>query len=266
MLYLDERQERMKRKSEDISLFLINTISQWSGVDCICVDRRSRHDELDPHYALVFDAYYRRGIPSPEKRQELFNNPGAFESAVGGTKDRFFLDEIPIRIEYKHIPSVEDIAVRPQRHIRLLKNSGTYPLYRLLNFTLVFSRSDWIERMREQLAHFPPEAWQNLFDSFSAKMEHYLSDFGAASVSENQFFRLMSRAGFLRYAGASIFMFNRKFEPSHAEFESQLKELPKLPANFANLWDSIAGERSEPSEFKKFELARLLAREIFELL
>jgi len=255
----------MKRKSEEISYFLIDTISRWSGVDCISMDKRSQQDELDPHYALVLDVYYRRAIPAMEKRQMLFDNPGAFESARGGTKDRFFLDEIPIRVEYKHIPSVQDLIEHPLHHIKLLKNTGTYPLYRLLHFSLVFSRSDWIERMRSNLTNFPEEAWNTLFDSFAAKMEHYLSDFGAASVSGNQFFRLMSHSGFLRYAGASVFMFNHVFEPSHAEFESQLKAQPRLPANFVNLWDSIAGEKNDISEFKKFELARLLAREIFEL-
>jgi len=255
----------MKRKSEEISAFLIDTISQWDGIDCICIDRRSQHDELDPHYALVLDIYYRNSIPLVEKRQSFFNNPGAFESAPGGMKDRFFLDEIPVRIEYKHIPDMQDQVEYPLRHIKLLKNTGTYPLYRLLHFPLVFSKSDWIERMRVSLNSFPLDAWQALFDSFSAKMEHYLSDFGAAAVSENQFFRLMSRAGFLKFAGASIFMVNHAFEPSHAEYEIQLKNQPILPANFGNLWDSISCERNDLSEFKKFEHARLLAREIFEL-
>lgn len=255
----------MKRKSEEVSAFLIDTMSQWDGIDCICIGQRSQHDELDPHYALVFDIYYCNSIPPVEKRQSLFNNPGAFESAPGGMKDRFFLDEIPVRIEYKHIPDMQDQVEYPLRHIKLLKNTGTYPLYRLLHFPLVFSKSDWIERMRVSLNSFPLDAWQGLFDSFSAKMEHYLSDFGAAAVSENQFFRLMSRAGFLKFAGASIFMANHAFEPSHADYEIQLKNQPILPANFANLWDSISGERNDLSEFKKFEHARLLAREIFEL-
>ena len=255
----------MKHKSEEIASFLIDTISKWTGVDCICVDRRSQQDELDPHYALVLDVYYRRRVPAVVRRQGLFNNPGAFESGSGGMKDRFFLDEIPVRVEYKHIPGIENLVEHPLHHIRLLKNTGTYPLYRLLNFPLVFSRSDWIEHMRVGLNSFPDDAWRGLFESFSAKMEHYLSDFGAAAVSENQFFKLMSHAGFLRYAGASIFMFNHVFEPSHSEYESQLKSQPVLPANFANLWDSIAGEHNELTDFKKFELARLLAREIFEL-
>jgi len=60
-------------------------------------------------------------------------------------------------------------------------------------------------------------------------------------------------------------MVNHAFEPSHAEYEIQLKNQPILPANFGNLWDSISCERNDLSEFKKFEHARLLAREIFEL-
>jgi len=240
-------------------------MSEWQGVDCICVSQRSDADEFDPRFALVLDVYFRRGIPSAEKREKLFNNPGAFESTPGTMKDRFFLEEIPIRVEYKHIPGVQDLVERPLRHLKLIKNAGTYPLYRLLHFKLAYSRSDWIERMRNMLKHFPDEAWDAFFDSFSAKMEHYLADLGAASVSDNPFFLLVSKAGFLRFAGASLFMHNHVFEPSHSEYENNLMQLPCLPANFSALWAGILSNNIEVSEFRRFELARVLAREILEI-
>ena len=37
----------MKRKSEEISYFLIDTISRWSGVDCISMDKRSVLNEFN---------------------------------------------------------------------------------------------------------------------------------------------------------------------------------------------------------------------------
>ncbi len=255
----------MKRKSDEIEKFLIGVMSDWQGVDCICVSQRSDTDEFDPRFALVLDVYFRRGIPAADRREKLFDNPGAFESSQGTMKDRFFLDEIPIRVEYKHIPGVQDLVERPLRHIKLIKNAGTYPLYRLLHFKLAYSRSDWIERMRESLSNFPKEAWDAFFYSFSAKMEHYLADLGAASVSDNPFFLLVSKAGFLRFAGASIYMHNHAFEPSHSEYENNLRKLPRLPANFKALWEGISSDSIEMAEFRRFELARVLAREILEL-
>lgn len=253
----------MTRKTDELTTRLTDIISGWKGVDCICIDRRSCDDEYDPHFALVLDVYYRRGIPPAEQREKMFGFPGAFEAAAGGrTKDRFFLEEIPIRVEYKHIPSIQQIVTKPLHSIKLLKNSGTYPLYRLLNSSIAYQASDWINQMRSFLEAYPEEAWTMLFESFSLKMEHYLSDLGAASVMDNRFFHIMSLAGFLRYAGASLFMVNHAFEPSHAEFAGRLLSLPKLPANFASVWTTITDENSEPNEFRRFELARLLAREI----
>jgi len=122
MIYSAERNgESMKRKTEEITAFLVETISRWTGVECICLDQRAELDELDPHYALVLDVYFRRKIPAAERRQSLFNNPGAFESAAGTMKDRFFLDEIPIRVEYKAIPNLQDLVERPMKHFDCLK-------------------------------------------------------------------------------------------------------------------------------------------------
>ena len=52
--------------------------------------------------------YYDGEIPSSEERQAMYDNPGAFESSAVVEKDRFFLDGLPIRIEFKKAKILED--------------------------------------------------------------------------------------------------------------------------------------------------------------
>jgi hypothetical protein len=112
---------------------------------------------------------------------------------------------------------------------------------------------------------FPLDAWEALRDSFSAKMEHYLADMGAASFSGDKFFLLLSDAGFLRYAAASIFMVNRQFEPSHRDIEEKLRALPCIPEGFWPAWDAMLHTEKEISSQKRFEIARVLASAVFSV-
>jgi hypothetical protein len=199
----------MEHKVEALTNFLKETISGWSNVECITTDPRSEIFAYDPYFALVIDVYCSGKVPSSASRRDAFGDPGDFETAAGRTKDRFFLQEMPIRIEYKDIASMNKLVASPTRHLKLLKNSGTYPFYRIQHNKVIFDASGWLERIRLSLGEFPDTAWEALLDSFSAKMEHYLSDMGAASFSGDKFFLLLSEAGFLRYTAASIFMVNR---------------------------------------------------------
>ena len=186
-------------------------------------------------------------VPSSAFRRDAFGDPGAFETAAGRTKDRFFLQEMPIRIEYKDVGSMNNLVAKPMEHLKLLKNSGTYSFFRLKNNKVIYKASEWIEETRLNLENFPDTAWEALLDSFSAKMEHYLSDMGAASFSGDKFFLLLSEAGFLRYAAASLFMVNKQFEPSHRDIEEHLHGLSSVPEGFlADMGLSVAERKGNP--------------------
>jgi hypothetical protein len=255
----------MKHRVEKLNLFLKETISAWSAVECITTDPRSEIFTYDPYFALVIDVYYRGEIPSSQSRRNSFGDPGAFETAAGRSKDRFFLEELPIRIEYKEIEAMERLLDKPIQHLKILKNSGTYTFYRLQNNKIIYNASGWIEQARSKLMEFPLDAWEALRDSFSAKMEHYLADMGAASFSGDKFFLLLSDAGFLRYAAASIFMVNRQFEPSHRDIEEKLRALPCIPEGFWPAWDAMLHTEKEISSQKRFEIARVLASAVFSV-
>lgn len=255
----------MDPKVEALINFLTKTISGWDDVECITSDPRSEIYAYDPYFALVIDVYCGGKIPSSEKRRDAFGDPGAFETAAGRTKDRFFLQEMPIRIEYKDISLMEKMVANPLQHLKLLKNSGTYPFYRLERNKVIFDASGWIKKIRGDLEGFPDAAWEALRDGFCAKMEHYLSDVGAASFLEDKFFLLLSEAGFMRYTAASLFMVNRHFEPSHREIEDQLRNLPKLPEGFCAGWEALLQKDCEIPAPKRFEIARSLAGSVLAL-
>lgn len=255
----------MKSKVDALVEFLQATISNWSNVECITVDPRSEIFAYDPYFALVIDVYHHGKIPAPGARKNAFGDPGDFETAASQSKDRFFLEEIPIRVEYKDVKAVQALVENPLRHLVFLKNTGTYPFYRLSRNRVGFDRTGWIGRTRKELDEFPLQAWHALYDNFSSKMEHYLSDLGAACSSEDRYFLLISQTGFMRYAAASIFMANRRFEPSHREIEAQLQDLPGMPEGFLSLWRLLLQKEHELSGTKRFELSRAMAKSVLTL-
>ena len=96
-------------------------------------------------------------------------------------------------------------------------------------------------------------------------MEHYLEDLGTALVAGDEYFRLQSEAGFMRYAAASIFMRNRAFEPSHREMDAALRALPRLPEDFLGPWETFLREDEDSTPSRRHELAGLMARTILSM-
>ncbi|MCE5255912.1 MAG: DUF4037 domain-containing protein [Spirochaetaceae bacterium] len=255
----------MKSKVDALIELLQATISDWSNVECITVDPRSEIFAYDPYFALVIDVYYRGKIPSARTRKNAFGDPGDFETAASQGKDRFFLEEVPIRVEYKGIKGVDALVTNPLRHLVVLKNTGTYLFYRLSRNRIVFDKTGWIGKTRKKLDEFPKQAWDALYDSFTSKMEHYLSDLGGACFSEDQYFLFVSQTGFMSYAAASLFMANRRFEPSHREIEAQLKDLPSMPEGFIALWKLLLQNERELTGTKRFELSRAMAKSVLSI-
>lgn len=252
----------MKYRIESATGFLTNVFSGWDSVECVTVDQRADARVDDPYFALVLDVYHRGPVPAPEARAIAFGSPSSFESAMGKSKDRFFLEDIPVRIEYKSVYRIDDLLDRPMDHLRVLKNSGTYPLFRLRHSRIMYTSSGWILQAREKLQSFPDDVWEALRESFSSKMEHYLEDLGTALVSGEAYFRLQSEAGFMRYAAAALFMANRKFEPSHRDMDSSLRSLSRLPADFIGPWTAFLADETACSSSRRHEIASLLAKSV----
>lgn len=255
----------MRRKVERLADTLVSAIKGWDGVEAVVLGEASEQEILDPYFALVVDVYYKGDIPASQERCAAFGDPGAFETADSQKKDRFFLEELPVRVEYKSLDFLEDILRRKYDLLWVFKGSGTYMFYRLERGKVLYDKSGWIEDVRRRIREFPDTFWQGLRATFQSKMEHYLSDLGAAALREDGFFYTISLGGFMKYAAAALFMINHRFEPSHRSIAEQLRDLPLLPEDFWGRWESLLRVDGEMSPSRKFQIAQLLTLSIFSL-
>jgi hypothetical protein len=260
----------MNRKVERMAQSITDAISSWESVECVTLGEHSESDVLDPYFALVVDAYLRATPPTAEKRQAAFakavGQPGAFESSASRSKDRFFIDGLPVRVEYKSVAMIDDVIGRckgpDSQIVWIFKNSGTYMFYRLINSRILYQKSDWINGLRRDLSLLPASFWEDLRDACLSKMEHYLVDLGAASFSDDGYFYHVSMAGFIRYAAAAIFTSSKRFEPSHRYVTAQLRELKHLPDDFLGRWETLLRSDLDISGNQKYEVAELIARSV----
>lgn len=252
----------MKRKVKQLLDNLVEEISRWETVDTITVAETAEEDILSPYFFLSIDIFYRRSIPSPEERRRSFNDPSLFESSYFGSKDRFLLHDIPVRLEYKSIERIEDLLHRKEGVHFGSRESGTYLFYRLLNNRVLFHRSPWLNKVLTQVKALPDEFWIPLKEAYWSNLEHQLGDLGAAVVAEDEFFFVRSLSGYLNTLCSLLFVLNKAFEPSGRRMQEQLQKLSWLPENFRGRFASLITEDSEFTPERKLEVAQLLARSL----
>ncbi len=263
----------MHRKVERLASAITEAVSSWDGVECVSSGEYSEMDILDPYFALVIDVYTRGDVPAPEQRRAAFasaaGDPGAYESSSFQFKDRFFLEGLPVRVEYKDLMFVNELIAGAKsldpKIMWSLKHSGTYVFHRLKNGRVLRKNSDWIDAARREIRDLPSQFWSAMRDAYQLKMEHMLSDLGTAAQCDDDYFFDISSAGFIRYAAAALFMINKKFEPSHRSVSSLLKTLKKTPEDFTGRWDSLVRYDPGISKAQRFEVAQLVARSILVL-
>jgi hypothetical protein len=259
----------MKYKTKQLVDRFASIVSQWPGVECVSLNEAALPDALDPYFALILDVYYRDPIPGPEERQGIFGDDlVAFETSGKGNKDRFLIGDVPVRLEYKSIRRMEEltsIACSRLESLWLIKDKGTYGFYRLSRGEIVFSRNDWIYNVREKLKGLSNEFWQSMKSAYESKMEHFLSDLGAALMQGDDFFYLISAAGFIKSVCLTLFCINRCFEPSHRAYYGQVLNLKELPDSFSASIENFLRSDSEMTLERKFSLAQFIARGIVSL-
>jgi len=257
----------MKYKTEKLVERFVSLLSQWPEVECIVLNEAAEPDTLDPYFAVILDVYYNGTIPGPSKRKEMYGpDISAFESSGGGNKDRFLAGTLPVRLEFKDTKKIEELtAIIESRRgdLWLLKDSGTYGYYRLAQGELLFSRTGWIKDIRNKLHNLNDEFWQLMRDAVQSKMEHSLSDLGAALINDDELHYVISSAYFIKYACLTLFCINRHFEPSHRAYYKQVLSLSVLPESFAAELETFL--REGESRERKYNLAQLIGRKIIAL-
>jgi hypothetical protein len=259
----------MKYKTKILADRLVSVFSQWSGVECVSLNEAALPDTLDPYFALILDVFHAGPIPGPGERNGQYGEgAAAFETSNGGTKDRFLVGDIPVRIEFKPTGQIEELvsfADTNRESLWLIKDSGTYGFYRLANGEILFSRGGWITGIRKRLENPGAEFWSRTRDVNQSKMEHFLGDLGAALFQGDDFYYLISSSGFIKHACLTLFCINRCFEPSHRAYYKQAIELPVLPESFPAQLETFLRGGGEITMERRFSLAQVIARGIVAL-
>jgi hypothetical protein len=258
----------MKYKTKVLVDRFAGILSAWPGVECITLNEAALTDILDPYYALILDVFCSSHVPDVDERCQVYGDDvAAFESSVQGDKDRFLIGDIPVRLEYKFLNKIDELVSIADTNVDslwLIKDSGTYSFYRLANGEIIFSRSNWINDIRKRLQNTGDAFWTKMREAAQSKMEHFLSDLGAASFQGDKFHYLISSGGFIKNACLVLFCINRRFEPSHRAYFKQVLELPVLPRSFSTHLNNFLDIEPVSME-RRFKLAMLLAREIITL-
>jgi len=255
----------MKYKTKMLVERFTGILSSWKGVECITLNEAAMPDTLDPYFALILDVFCNGSIPKAEDRcRQYGDDVAAFESAGINEKDRFLIGDIPVRLEFKKIKKIDElikIACADYESLWLIKDSGTYSFYRLANCEIVFSRSNWIHDVRKKLENIGEPFWVEMRNTVQLKMEHFLSDLGAACFQNDKFHYLIASAGFIKNACLTLFCINKRFEPSHRAYYKQVSELPVLPESFSAEFQTFLNEGAADLD-SRFYLAKLIAQKI----
>ncbi len=254
----------MKRKIEQSIETIVGVLSKWEDVDTIAVIE-SGEDFYDPYFFISVDCYCTGTIPPSHTRRDLFPGAVAFESLHASRKDRFLMQDIPFRIEYKDQSYFDSLLHTGEAPEGAFRDTGTYMLYRLRHGRVVFKRSDWIDEARKDLDALNHDFWNMLRTAFQARMEHFLGDLYAAIAREDELFYLVSSSGFIRTACSVLFVINHRFEPSGRLLSSETRKLPTLPDSFLGRFDSFLRTDPALTPNQKAEVADLLARSIVAL-
>lgn len=259
----------MRLKTKLLAERFVEIISKWDTVECIELNEAALSDTLDPYFAVILDVYYCGEIMEPMDRRAAYGEGiAAFESSSLGNKDRFLVGSLPVRLEFKSIDKVEeivDIADKRTDQLWLIKDSGTYGFYRLARGEVLYKKNAWIDEIRSRLSQLGDEFWHQMRAAHQSKMEHFLSDLGAALMQGDDFHYLISSAGFIKNACVALFCINKRFEPSHRGYYEQVKELSILPDEFVGRFESFLRNEAEMTVERKYSLAQLIARSVLAL-
>ena len=255
----------MKPRVESAVNQVVSVLENWEAVDTITWVDTGYEDIYDPYFFISLDVYCSGEIPAPDVRETELPDVFAFETLKLTRKDRFLLDDIPFRLEYKDIDRFNRIIQGTRGPEGAFRDSGTYMFYRLKHGQALYQKSEWLNEVRKDLESFSDEFWNMLREAFQARMEHYLGDLNAAVVREDDLFYLVSSAGFVRSVCSVLFAINHRFEPSGRLLYNETRSLPILPESFNGRFESLLRSSSALSSSRRAEVAELLAKSIVAL-
>lgn len=254
----------MTKRVAEIAESIKDVLALWRGVDSVtCIE--SGADDYDPYFFASLDVYVSGRVPSPESRRKALRTVVAFESSTVTRKDRFLVDGVPFRIEYKDRKRFDELVEAASGGKPLFRDSGTYAFYRLAQARLIYSRTEWIPTIRERLTSLPDGFWDGLREAQRSRAEHTYADLAAAVARNDQLYFLVSSSRFVGCLTAWAFARNHEFQPSDRLILDELARLPVLPSSFLTRLSNFVRQDGSLSLEQRRELAGLLVHSVVVL-
>lgn len=255
----------MKTRVRNVVDTIVGVLKEWDGVQAVVLQHFAEKDIYDPNFSVTLDVFRNGEIPDRDERQAAFGDSMYFDSSRVKLKDRFMLEDLPVRISYKDCSRVDAVLAETTGDRWLSMERGTYLFHRIATGSDVFSRGDWLKEINRKLDALSDSFWTTWVESCQRRIDHFLSDMGAASMKEDPLYFRLSLSSFLKVVAELLFAVNHVFEPGPRDYTGSLVLLETLPAGFEANWGSLLREDSELPADRKREVAELLARSVFSL-
>jgi len=235
-------------------------LAQESEVEC--VQRIPYHGggmPSSPLFCLKLDIFYRHSVPAYPQRLAGFPTLQFVETSLSRDKDRFFLEKVPIHLDYKVVGKIdEEIGALGQTDAPL-RHETTYGLFRLYHGIPVHTKTPWVREVKARLENLPEGFWTFQRRNLAGRLEHLLSDMAASIFNRDGLFFQIAMARYLETLAELLFVLNRQFLCPPEELKFQIDGLELLPAGFTGFFDSLLRDDAGFDRERRLALARHLA-------
>ena len=250
--------ERVKRIIQSV----VDTVTTWEGVEAITSMEFLAEETFDSYFFISIDIYYSKELPDFEHRRQFFPEAIAFESSRAHFKDRFLLNDIPVRLEYKKMATYRDMMENYTEYERQYRSSGTYGLYRINHANIHFDPDGKFKSLQKLIRSPKNEYWRFLYNIFRGTSVHFLGDLSSAALQDDHYFFLFSSSGFLHNFIRLLFTINKRYECSGRQVYRDVFTLNILPENFVGRFETFLRSDGGISLEKKAEVAELLTTSV----
>ena len=252
----------MRNKVLNIAKNLSERIKRWEGVECVTLGEAAEIEIYDPYFIIDLDVLYRGSILPTNDRRKNFGEISGFESSPVYQVDNFLIEDLPVRVNYQETTRIELILERIENGKWSYREGSTNIFYRIQHGEVIYSRGDWLERIKKRVEAIPEDFWRVIMESARCQLSRILSDLGASAYRKDTLFFTISAADFLKVFLSFIFADNRTFEPSGRMLLQRVMSLPRLPDGFEGRLESFLRYDGTFDLEKKREIAELLFRSI----
>ncbi len=256
----------MIQKINQLVETLLQALANGPAVEC--VQRIPYHGggmPSSPLFCLKLDVFYRGPIPSFPARLAALPELQFLETSLSKEKDRFFLDTVPVHLDYKEVARIDEELAGLGLAASSMRQETTYGLFRLYHGIPVHAKTSWVKDIKARLEELPEEFWSFQRRNLAGRLEHLLSDMSAAIFNRDGLFFQIVLARFLETLAELLFAVNKQFLCPPEELQFQIDGLEELPTGFTGFFDALLREDSGFDRERRAALARHLAEGVLAL-